>query len=336
MIPPMLNNSLLNLPRFPIAVLATVVVLLMTMPAGAQSPTNPSMTSSYMDNEKEQLYARFNDYKRNPNPEQQRYAYPTAKEFLRRWGGDNSAETKEVLKWVTEYERLMHQDALYAAYNSKDYGKTFLLGRPMVKTDAEYFFGLAIMTEAGYDNSVAGNHNLDAETADYARQAIALLEAGKVSKPDPFKSMDIARGFLNYALARIVIDEKPVEAAAALQKAVKSADSPYHNDPAAYHHLGVAIYKGELMPLSGEYNQKFGGKQSSPEQTQMLNRILHLADQAIDAYARAVALSTKPEQEDARGKILTQLTPLYKAFHNNSDAGLNELIAGVLSKPMPE
>jgi len=332
----MTNNSLLNLSRFPIAVLATVVVLLLPVPVGAQSPTNPSMTSSYMDNEKEQLYARFNDYKRNANPEQQRYAYPTAKEYLRRWGGDNSAETKEVLKWVTEYERLMHQDALYAAYNSKDYGKTFLLGRPMVKTDPEYFFGLAIMTEAGYDNSVAGNHNLDAETADYARQAIALLEAGKVSKPDPFKSMEIARGFLNYALARIVIDEKPLEAAAAFQKAVKSAESPYHNDPAAYHHLGVAIYKGELMPLSGEYNQKFGGKQSSPDQTQMLNRILHLADQAIDAYARAVALSTKPEQQDARGQIVTQLTPLYKAFHNNSDAGLNELIAGVLSKPMPE
>ena len=192
------------------------------------------------------------------------------------------------------------------------------------------------MTEAGYDNSVAGNHNLDAETADYARQAIALLETGKVSKPDPFKSPEIARAFLNYALANMIKDEKPAVAAAAFGKAVKSADSPYHTDPAAYHHLGVAIYNGELLPLSGEYNQKFGAKQSSAEQAEMLNRIVHLAEQAIDAYARAVALSTKPEQQEARGKILTQLTALYKAFHNNSDAGLNELIAGVLSKPMPE
>jgi hypothetical protein len=332
----MIINSLLKLCRLPIAVALLLALLLLTAPALAQSPRNPTMTSTYMDSEKEQLYARFTDYRRNPNPEQQRYAYPTAKEYLLRWGGDNSAETKEVLKWVTEYERLMHQDALYAAYNAKDYAKTFTLGRPMVKSDAEYFFGLAIMTEAGYDNSVAANHNLDAETADYARQAIALLEAGKVSKPDPFKSMEVARGFLNYALAMIVKDEKPVEAAAAFVKAVKSADSPYHSDPAAYHHLGVAIYNGELMPLSSEYNQKFGGKQSSAEQTQLLNRILHLAEQAIDAYARAVALSTKPEQKQARDKILAQLTALYKTFHNNSDAGLNELIAGVLSKPIPE
>jgi hypothetical protein len=332
----MIINSLLKSRHLPAAVAAALFVLLLACTASGQSPTNPSMTSGYLDNEKEQLYARFTDYKRNPNPEQQRYAYPTAKDYLRRWGGDNSAETKEVQKWVLQYERAMHQDALYAAYNSKDYARTFTLARPMVKADPEYFLALALMTEAGYDNSTAGNHNLDTETAEYARQAITLLEAGKVSKADPFKSMEVARGFLNYALGSIVIDDKPVEAADAFRKAVKSAESPYHRDPIAYHRLGIAIYKGELTQLSGEYNQKFGGKQASPEQTQMLNRILKLAEQAIDAYARAVALSDKPEQQDARGKILAQLTGLYKSFHNNSDAGLSDLIAGVLSKPMPE
>jgi len=33
--------------------------------------------------------------------------------------------------------------------------------------------------------------------------------------------------------------------------------------------------------------------------------------------------------------MLAQLTNLYKGFHDGSDAGLTELIAGVLSKPMP-
>ena len=33
--------------------------------------------------------------------------------------------------------------------------------------------------------------------------------------------------------------------------------------------------------------------------------------------------------------MLAQLTSLYKSFHNNSDAGLNDLIATVLSKPLP-
>lgn len=298
------------------------------------SPVNPTMTSAHLDNEKEDLYARFTDYKRNPNPEQQRFAYPIAKDYLRRWGGGSDAETKEVRRWVTEYERAMHQGQLYAAYNAKDYAKTFEIGRPLIKSDPEYFFALAIMTEAGYDNSLTGNTTLTAESAEYARRAIALLEAGTVAKPDPFKSAEVARGFLNFAYGTFVKDEKPVEAAAAFAKAVRS-DSPYRADPMAYHRLGVAILKGEFAQLSNEYNQKFGGKAASPEQTAMLNRLSVLVNQTIDAYARAVALSTKPEQEEARKKILGQLTTLYKTFHNNSDAGLNELISTVLSKPLP-
>jgi hypothetical protein len=299
------------------------------------SPVNPTMAGTYLDNDRESVYAKFNDYKRNPNPEQQRYAYPTAKEFLRVWGGENRPEVREVRAWVLQYERQMHQNALYAAYNGKEYAKVFTQARPMVKADPEYFFGLAIMTEAGYDNSLAGSKNLDTETAEYARQAIALLEAGKVTKPDPFKNMDLARSFLNYALATMVKDDAPAEAAAAYGKALRSPDNPYGKDPIAYHRLGIAIYKGQLAPLSNEYNEKFGAKPASAEQTAMMYKLMKLSDQAIDAYARAVALMDKPEQKNARAQALAQLTTLYKAFHNGSDDGLNELIAGVLAKPMP-
>ena len=267
------------------------------------TPINPTMTSGHLDSEREELYARFNDYRRNPNAEQQRYAYPTAKDYLRRWGGRTDAETKEIHRWVLEYERAMNQGQLFATYNAKDYVKTFEIGRAFLKSDPEYFFALAILTEAGYDNSLTGNTALNAESADYARRAIALLEGGKVAKPDPFKSVEVARGFLNFAYGTFVKDEKPIEAAAAFAKAVRS-DSPYRTDPLAYHRLGVAILKGEFAQLSNEYNQKFGGKASSPEQAAMLQRLSTLVNQTIDAYARAVALSTKPEQQEARNKIL--------------------------------
>jgi hypothetical protein len=300
----------------------------------AQSPQNPTMTSTYNDNDREGMYARFNDYKRNPDPNQQRYAYPIAKDYMRRWGGENDSETKEVRRFVIEYERQMHGRELYAAYDGKDYAKLFEVGRAAVKSDSENFVALSLMVEAAYDSAVAGKTGFVSEAADYARQAIKLLEAGKVSRPDPFKSVEVARGFLNFTLGWFVKDDKPVEAAAAFEKAVK-ADSPYRTDPSAYHRLGVSILKGEFAELSTQYNEKFGGKPASPEQTAMLNRIQHLVEQTIDAYARAVALSTKPEQQEARGKILAQLTALYKSFHNNSDAGLNEFIATVLSKPIP-
>ncbi len=302
--------------------------------AQTTSPSNPTMTSGYNDSSKETMYARFNDYKRNPDPNQQRYAYPIAKDYLRRWGGENDAETKEVRRFVIEYERQMHGRELYAAYDAKDYAKVYEVGRLAAKADPEYFLALSLMVEAGYDNALAGKPGFVPEASEYARQAIKLLEAGKVTKPDPFKSMDVARGFLNFALGWFVKDDKPVEAAAAFEKAVK-AEGPYRTDPSAYHRLGVSILKGEFAQLSTQYNEKFGGKPSSPEQTAMLNRIQHLVEQTIDAYARAVALSTKPEQQEARTKILAQLTSLYKNFHNNSDAGLDQMIATVLSKPIP-
>jgi len=67
----------------------------------------------------------------------------------------------------------------------------------------------------------------------------------------------------------------------------------------------------------------------------MMARLEKLIERTIDAYARAVALSKSPQQQESRARILEQLTALYKNFHNNSDAGLNELISTVLSKPMP-
>jgi hypothetical protein len=232
-----------------------------------------------------------------------------------------------------QYERAMHQQTLYAAYDAKEYAKTISLGQPMVKSDPEYFFAWALMTKAGYENLLAGDRSLNTDTANAARQALALLDAGKVSKADPFTNIDAARGFLNLALGNVVRDEKPAEAAAAFSRAVRT--EAYRTDPLAYHRLAVAILKGEFAEVTNEYNQKFGGREPSAEQAAMLKWLTHLADQAIDAFARAVALLDKPEQKNARAQALTQLTTLYKSFHNNSDVGLDELIAGVLSKPMP-
>jgi hypothetical protein len=228
----------------------------------------------------------------------------------------------------------MRDYEVYKALNAKNYAKTFDLGRPLLKKEPEDFFLLAALTEAGYETAMAGNASLCTETIDCARKAIQLVDAGKVTKADPFKNLELARGYLNSALGWFLRDQSPVEAAAAFLKAAQS-DSPSRTDPSIYHRMGMAIIKGEFAQLSVEYNEKFGGKPASAGQTAMLERIIHLAERAVDAYARAVALMTRPEQQDAKNKILAQLTALYKNFHKDSDAGLSELISTVLSKPLP-
>jgi hypothetical protein len=56
----------------------------------------------------------------------------------------------------------------------------------------------------------------------------------------------------------------------------------------------------------------------------------------IDAYARAVALAgTDPQYKDIKARALEGVTGWYKFRNEQKTAGLDELIANVLSKPLP-
>lgn len=310
---------------------ATLLLFILAAGTFAQNPTMPSQDR---DAEKDALLAAFSGNKRVPVAEKQRLAYDAAREYLRKFGEDKDPEVPEVRKFVAEYEKVMREQVLLNTYNAKHYEETFKLGRQILEREPENFFVLGVMSEAGLENARAGKAKSNAETIDYLKRAIKLLDGNNVTKPNPFESIEFARGFLNAGLGSLLKDESPVEAAAAFLSAAKS-ESPFRTDAIIYHRLGVAILKGEFAQLSAEYNQKFINKEPSTEQHAMLERLTKLAARAIDAYARAVALSQAPQQQEARAKILEQLTALYKSFHNNSDAGLNELISTVLSRPLP-
>ena len=323
--------------------LSLTVLALSAGGPGAYAQRNPPMAEQQRDAEKERYYATFHTYRRIPLQDSQRRAYEAAIEYLKRFEGDRDADARTVRQFVIEYERGGSQAKLLTTYNSKDYAKTIAMGKPILERDPENFFVLSIMTEAGFDSGQASKTEPLEGTLDYATRAIKLLEAGKVTKADPFKDMGTAHGYLYMVVATILRDKSPAEAARAFRKAAQS-ESFYRQDPIVYHRMGIAILKGEFAQLSNEYNEKYGSQQSSPAQQAMLERIHKLGLQAIDAYARAVALTDPAKAQGsnqaqfspaARGKILEQLTALYKSFNNNSDAGLNELIASVLSKPLP-
>lgn len=313
---------------------ALFTALLLILFAAGVLAQNPTMPSQERDAEKDALYSAFSGNKRVPTAEKQRLAYEAAREYLRRFRHDKDPELPEMQKFAADYEKVMREQDLFKSYTAKHYEDTFKLGRLILEHEPENFFVLGIMAEAGLENALTGKTTSNAETIDYLKRAIKLLEANNVTKPNPFESVEFARGFLNAGLGSLLKDQSPAEAAMAFLSAAKS-DSPFRTDPIIYHRLGVAILKGEFAQVSAEYNQKFANKEASPEQRAMMDRLQKLIERAIDAYARAVALSKSPQQQEARAKILEQLTALYKNFHNNSEAGLNELISTVLSKPMP-
>lgn len=295
---------------------------------------NPTMTSQMNDADREQLYSRYLENKKVPVAERQKLAYEAARDYVKRYSGEQDSHLAEMRRFVNEYERVMANFEVHEAIAAKKYAKAFEVGRAALKKDAENFYVLAALAQVGYAQAQAGDASLNEETIDYTKRAAVLADAETFSHADPFATVPDARGFLNFALGWFLRAQSPADADAALVRAVKSG-SRYKDDPLTYNLLGIAVLK-EYAQVSAEYNDKFGGKQGSPEQQAMLQRIVKLGERAVDAYARAVALTTKPEQQEARGKMMTQLTGLYKNFHNGSDEGLNEFIATVLSKPLPE
>lgn len=325
----------MKLPIMTLSLRLIITGLMFSLGATVFAQRNPTMTEQRRDADKEALFAKFNQHKRIATGEEQRLAYEAAIGYLDRFEGDNDSNAKIVRKFVTEYQKFLREYELYKTYEAKNYLKTFEMGRVLLKSDPANFHVLAALGEAGYDNAQSGDATLNSETVGYLRKAIELLEGRKVAKPDPFENEQAAVGFLNFSLGWFIRTDAPVEAAAAFLKAARS-NSSYSKNPLTYNLLGIAILKGEYAQVSSDYNNNFAAKPPSTEQQEMFKRLVHLADRAIDAYARAVALTTSPEQQEARSKMLARLTSLYKTFHNNSDEGLNELIASVLSKPVPQ
>jgi hypothetical protein len=289
------------------------------------------------EEEKTELYTKYYEGAKG-NAEQQKVAYEVAKEYLKKFGSEEDQYVVAVRKWVAKYEAATRAVTRVAEFNqavaAKDHPKTFTAGRQILEQEPENFPVLLKMVNAGLLNARAGNKSLDTETIAMARKTLQLVDSNKVTNPAPMTSMEDVRGFLNFSLGELLAVSAPAEAIAALLRAVKEGGA-YKTDPATYFLLGATIYNAEYQPLAAEYSEKYTGKDETPESKAMLERANAIANRAIDAMARAVALASKPEYKDSKAKWFAQLTDIYKDFHNNSDAGLNDLIATVLSKPLP-
>ena len=293
------------------------------------------MTGQLNDADRETLYTRFSEHKKIPLAERQKLAYEAARDYVKRYSAEQDGRLAEMRRFVKEYERVMGNFEVYQAFSAGNYAKTFELGRAALQKDPENFYVLAILAHAGYANHLRGDPKLTEEALGAANRALAIVESENITKTDPFASAAEARGFLNFAVGMFELSLAPEKAEAALVKAAK-AESSYKENPITYDMLGIAILKGKYAQVSAEYNTKFGNKPPSPEQQAMLQQIIKLGNRAIDAYARAVALSSKPDQHESRARMMAKLVQLYKNFHEGSDNGLNELITGVLAKPLPE
>src|SRR5262245_1647840 len=174
------------------------------------------------------------------------------------------------------------------------------------------------------------------EAVGHAKSAIQLIESGKApSDWAPFKGKDDTLAYLYYTVASLNLKTTPEEAIDPLLKAA-SFETDLKKTPSTYYFLAYAYESGPYKTLSTAYQKNYADKPETPESKAALEKLNVVIDRIIDAYARAINVAgTDPKNAQSRAGWMTSLTNFYKFRHGGSDAGLNEMIASALSKPLP-
>jgi hypothetical protein len=105
--------------------------------------------------------------------------------------------------------------------------------------------------------------------------------------------------------------------------------------PFLYAYIAGAYESGPYAKLSEAY-KIYANKDETPESKLALANINQVVDRMIDAYARAVAAAgSDPKFQATKPEWVESLSTWYKYRHDKSDAGMNEMVASILSKPLP-
>ncbi|MGH9932221.1 MAG: hypothetical protein ACREA9_23715 [Pyrinomonadaceae bacterium] len=221
-------------------------------------------------------------------------------------------------------------------YDKKDYAKAFELGKQVLADEPDNVKVLMDLAYAGYLANSAKVDTFSGDSLIYAKKAIQLIQSGGV--PDnwvPYANKDEALSYLNNTIGVLTIQKNPSEALPYFLKAGQ-LEGKLKKEPITYGYIGDAYQSGPYDKLSAEYTRLYQGKDETPESKLALENINQVVDRMIDAYARAVSLSGNEAANQGRKKAwLETLTTWYKYRHNQSDGGLTDLIAGVMSKPLP-
>jgi hypothetical protein len=118
---------------------------------------------------------------------------------------------------------------------------------------------------------------------------------------------------------------------------IKAAQSntQLKKSPLPYAFIAVAYETGPYAKQSHAY-EPFKGKDETPESKLALANINQTIDRMIDAYARAVAAAGTDSNYAAQKTAWTEsLTTWYKYRNGDKTDGMDQMVAGILAKPLP-
>jgi hypothetical protein len=286
---------------------------------------------------KEALYASF---LKNRQSEQAK-AYEDAKKYLGCPAGEVTEAQQKIIdyltKWSKAYEEGMKKITfIKLLYTDKKYPEAYALGKEILTAEPENLTVLVHLGANGYLVAPLKNPSLTAESLDYAKRAVQALESGKTLEDwQPLAGRDVAIAYLNFTVGALTLEKEPATALKHLIKAVQF-ETPLKKSPFTYAYIAGAYETGPYAKQSDEYKTTYSGKDETPESKLALANINQIVDRMIDGYARAVALAgSDPAYSNQKTLWNDSLMQWYKYRNNNSDTGLSQMLAGILSKPLP-
>jgi hypothetical protein len=275
--------------------------------------------------------AKYTEWYEN-RKDKQDVAYKAATDFLTACpnepeDGPWAAQLKALKKFKADYDALNSNKELAEKFQqavaAKNYTDQIRLGKQLSATNPDNAVIYIIMATAGLNDT-----NLLADSAQAAKKAIELVEAGKPFAPAFNNSKETALAFMNYVIAKATAKTSPTDAIPYFIKAARF-NSEKQKDAVLYNELAAA-YGEQVDKLTAQY-QPFVGKPETTESKLVLANLNQAIDAQIDALARATALAAAADKP----ALMDRLTELYK-FRTKSETGVNELVAGVLAKPLPD
>lgn len=300
----------------------------------AQTPAPAAAQGACTDQSKAAWYADFTKF-RTTDPTK---AAEAGKKYLAACPQEQGPIPDYLKKWIAAYDKEARKGRFKPLlYNDKKYTEALALGKEILAEDPE---NLSVIIDMGWGSYLAAvalkNESLNNDAVTYAKKAIQLIESGKAPESWlPFKSKEETLAYLYNVVGRQAVKSNPTEALNALIKSVQ-LETDLKKDPWNYYFIGASYESGPYATLSADYKTRFAGKDETTESKLALENVNQVVDRMIDAYARAVALAgTDAKYQVNKKDWLEALSTWYKYRHNSSDAGLNEMIASVLSKPLP-
>ena len=318
----------------------TTIVAILALPVAASNliaQPNNEVQDQCSQEAKDALYQSF--LKNRPND--QAKAYEDAKKYLACPAGQVTEAQQKIIdylkKWSTAYEEGMSKIKLRTLlYNDMKYPEAYALGKEILAKEPDNLKVLIDLGANGYLVAPLKNPTLTAESLDHARKALALLESGKtIDDWQPLASKDVAVAYLNYTIGALTLETDPSNALKHLIKAAQF-ETPLKKSPFTYAYIAGAYETGPYAKQSEDYKLKYTGKDETEESKLALANINQIIDRMMDGYARAVALAAADPKFASQKTVWNEsLTTWYKYRNKDSVTGLDQMIAGILAKPLP-